>query len=255
MGSVRGLLGAGANALTTPRRRKRPAGGGLLVRGNCELNGAGQALGLAVNCRRRTCLRSVPTLAAWVSSAKYFARACRRTGAPASGMTSLTGYNTLRHEALSDATRLVGPASWFYLGRLPSGPCRAAGFPVETLPRRSGRRGRVQPGTAHRAEKSTRLRWTAGLYYYSKARSMTAVARLRAECAAGELRQLHSALLYGDRNAVVRDGRSPAVLAGNGIPRGVRRARVRLHRSSARPCRSPLRGRRRCRARQSATVA
>lgn len=81
-------------------------------------------------------------------------------------LTSLTGYNTLRHEALSDATRLVGPVSFFYLGRLPSGPVVPQVFTSKLF---RGDRDYVDEFSQElrlAGGEGTRLRWTAGLYYY-----------------------------------------------------------------------------------------
>ena len=82
-------------------------------------------------------------------------------------LTSLTGYNTLRHGALSDATRLVGPASWYYLGRLPSNAVVPQVFTSKLF------RGDVDDVKEFSQElrlggKSKHLRWTAGLFYYTQ---------------------------------------------------------------------------------------
>ncbi|MCW5574213.1 MAG: TonB-dependent receptor [Steroidobacteraceae bacterium] len=81
-------------------------------------------------------------------------------------VTSLTGYNTLRHEALSDATRLVGPASFYYLGLLPSGAVVPQVLDSKLF---RGDRDYVDEFSQElrfAGGGQTRLRWTAGLYYY-----------------------------------------------------------------------------------------
>jgi len=81
-------------------------------------------------------------------------------------VTSLTGYNTLRHDARSDATRLVGPATFFYLGRLPSGAVVPQVLESKLF---RGDRDYVDEFSQElrlAGGEDTRLRWTAGLYYY-----------------------------------------------------------------------------------------
>ncbi|MGE0436038.1 MAG: TonB-dependent receptor [Steroidobacteraceae bacterium] len=83
-------------------------------------------------------------------------------------LTSLTGYNTLRHDALSDATRLVGPASWSYLGTLPSGAVVPQVFTSKLF------RGDIDNVDEFSQElrlaggEGSRFRWTAGLFYYTQ---------------------------------------------------------------------------------------
>jgi len=72
-----------ANAYYSDDEIGPPAVG--FVRGNCELNGAGQALAFCGELPEANLSALGADPRGVVSSAKYFARACRRTGAPASG--------------------------------------------------------------------------------------------------------------------------------------------------------------------------
>jgi len=80
-------------------------------------------------------------------------------------LTSLTGYNTLRHDALSDASRLVGPLSWVY---------NATSSPPPRIFTSKLFRGDIDDVDEFSQElrlsggEDSRLRWTAGLYYYTQ---------------------------------------------------------------------------------------
>lgn len=82
-------------------------------------------------------------------------------------LTSLTGYNTLSHEGLSDATRTVGPANWFYLGTLPSGAVVPQVFQSKLF---RGDLNNVDEFSQELrlSDEEGRLRWTAGLFYYEQ---------------------------------------------------------------------------------------
>lgn len=82
-------------------------------------------------------------------------------------LTSLSGYNTLEHDGLSDATRTVGPANWFYLGSVAGGPPAPQVFQSKLF------RGDINnvdefSQELRLSDEEGRLRWTAGLFYYEQ---------------------------------------------------------------------------------------
>lgn len=82
-------------------------------------------------------------------------------------LTSLTGYNTLEHQGLSDVTRTIGPAGWFYLGTNPAGPPSPQVFQSKLF------RGDINnvdefSQELRLSDEEGRLRWTAGLFYYEQ---------------------------------------------------------------------------------------
>ncbi|MBP8100327.1 MAG: TonB-dependent receptor [Burkholderiaceae bacterium] len=135
---------------------------------NCEPNAAGLAQAFCGKLPEAvpTALGSDPRASGEVR--KVFRTSLQADWTTGIGqLTSLTGYNTLRHDALSDATRLVGPASWYYLGRLPSNAVVPQVFTSKLF------RGDVDDVNEFSQElrlegKSKGLRWTAGLFYYSQ---------------------------------------------------------------------------------------
>lgn len=156
-----------ANAYYSDDEIGAPAVG--FVRGNCELNGAGQALAFCGELPEAN-LSALGADPRGVGEFREVFRASLQAdwSTGIGQITSLTGYNTLRHEALSDATRLVGPASWFYLGRLPSGPVVPQVFQSKLF---RGDRDYVDEFSQElriSGGENTRLRWTAGLYYYEQ---------------------------------------------------------------------------------------
>jgi iron complex outermembrane receptor protein len=125
-------------------------------------------------------------------------------------LTSLTGYNTLRHGALSDATRLVGPASWYYLGRLPSNAVVPQVFTSKLF------RGDVDDVKEFSQElrlggKSKHLRWTAGLFYYTQDYKGGLDAGTRHH--SRKFCRLTASLLNGDCESLVRDRRHATLFA------------------------------------------
>lgn len=81
-------------------------------------------------------------------------------------LTSLTGYNTLRHEGLGDVTRLVGPASWFYLGALPGGGTAPQVFQSKLFRGDHNDVDELSQELRLSSAEDQRLRWIAGLFYY-----------------------------------------------------------------------------------------
>jgi len=156
-----------ANAYYSDDKIGPPAAG--FARGNCEFNAANQGLAFCGELPE-----AVPTeLGVDPRGVGEFREVFRaslqadwQTGI--GQLTSLTGYNTLRHEALSDATRLVGPASWYYLGRLPSNAVVPQVFQSKLF---RGDRDYVDEFSEElrlSGGEGTPLRWTAGLYYYEQ---------------------------------------------------------------------------------------
>lgn len=162
-----GSFSVRANAYYSDDEIGAPAVG--FARGNCELNGAGQGLAFCGELPEA----DTSALGADPRGVGEFREVFRASlqadwNTGIGQLTSLTGYNTLRHEALSDATRLVGPASWFYLGRLPSGAVVPQVFQSKLF---RGDRDYVDEFSEElrlSGGEGTRLRWTAGLYYYEQ---------------------------------------------------------------------------------------
>lgn len=134
---------------------------------NCERNAAGQALAYCGVLPEATLTALGSDARAPGEFREVFRTSLQADLETAIGqLTSLTGYNTLRHEALSDATRLVGPASWYYLGRLPSNAVVPQVFTSKLF---RGDRDYVDEFSEElrlAGGADTRLRWTAGLYFY-----------------------------------------------------------------------------------------
>lgn len=136
---------------------------------NCEPNAMGQSLAFCGELPK-----AVPSALGADARAVGEFREVFRTSLQADWqtgigqLTSLTGYNTLRHDALSDATRLVGPASWSYLGTLPGGGVAPQVFMSKLF------RGDIDHVNEFSQElrlaggEDTRLRWTTGLFYYTQ---------------------------------------------------------------------------------------
>ncbi len=156
-----------ANAYYSDDEIGAPAAG--FVRGNCEFNPANQGLAFCGELpdADTSALGADPRgVGEFREVFRASLQADWNTGI--GRLTSLTGYNTLRHEALSDATRLVGPASWFYLGRLPNNAVVPQVFQSKLF---RGDRDYVDEFSEElrlSGGEGTRLRWTAGLYYYEQ---------------------------------------------------------------------------------------
>lgn len=88
---------------------------------------------------------------------------------PIGELTSLTGYNTLRHRAFNDTARGIEPLDWAYYNVVPVPPLPAPAIFQSKLFRvdydkmeEFSQELRLSGG------EDTRLRWTAGLYYYNQ---------------------------------------------------------------------------------------
>lgn len=134
---------------------------------NCELNVAGQPLAFCGEIPEADPAALGADARATGESREVFRTSLQADWHAGIGtLTSLTGYNTLRHDALSDATRLVGPVSFFYLGSRPAAPPAPQVFTSKLF------RGDINNVDEFSQElrlaggQDTRLRWTAGLYYY-----------------------------------------------------------------------------------------
>ncbi|MBW7931339.1 MAG: TonB-dependent receptor [Gammaproteobacteria bacterium] len=103
----------------------------------------------------------------WGESRKVFRTSLQvdwRT--PIGELTSLTGYNTLRHHAFNDATRLAPPSLWAYYNVPP--PAAPQVFASKLFRQDYDKVEEFSQELRLSGGEDTRLRWTAGLYYYNQ---------------------------------------------------------------------------------------
>lgn len=89
---------------------------------------------------------------------------------PIGELTSLTGYNTLRHDAFTDASRMIGPLDWAYYNA-PVGPPPRPPLQLFTSKLFRSDLDNVDEFSQElrlSGGEDTRLHWTGGLYYYNQ---------------------------------------------------------------------------------------